>query len=164
MVRQVLALAFLGGFVGAAEPVALPQGVPPVTGVAAVSGDSNNWAVELAIPRITWEVVGEKRPKAEWSKFDVRVQEARMTLRLRYDRASQLAENSRNRIVDLQGRRLEYAEAAKLLKSRTPVLVSVSGEMPDPYHLQCVKPDTLIVILGIPDAPAPQLLPQPVMR
>ena len=33
--------------------------------------------------------------------------------------------------------------------------------MPDPFYLQCTKPDALIVVLGIPSYPAPELLPCP---
>lgn len=41
-----------------------------------------------------------------------------------------------------------------------PVLVSVSGEMPDAYFLQLTKPDALILILGPRDGyPAPEFLP-----
>ena len=39
------------------------------------------------------------------------------------------------------------------------VLVSVSGEMPDPFYLRCVKPDTLIVLLGLPSSREYNLLP-----
>ena len=46
------------------------------------------------------------------------------------------------------------------LAKETPVLVSVTGEMPDAYYLQLTNPDALIVILGPRDGfPAPELLP-----
>jgi hypothetical protein len=44
-------------------------------------------------------------------------------------------------------------------QSPAAVLISVSGRMPDAFYLQCMRPDTLIVILGIPNSPAPHLLP-----
>jgi hypothetical protein len=154
-------LAVPCGLASAGEPVALPKDVPPVIGTAIVSDDSDEWTVDLAIPKITWEIVGERRPKLEWPEFKVNVQEIVLTLSMAYHPATQLADNAQNRIVDLNGRRLNRAEATGLLEAKTPVLVSVSGAMPDPFYLQCTKPDTLIVILGIPDVPAPQLLPQP---
>jgi hypothetical protein len=156
-----LLLAVPWGFAFAREPVALPKDVPHVIGTAIVSDSSDKWAIEVAIPKITWEVVGERRPKREWPEFKVSVQEIVLTLSMAYPPATQLADNAQNRIVDMNGRRLSRAEAIEFLEAKTPVLVSVSGKMPDPFYLQCAKPDSLIVILGIPDFPAPQLLPQP---
>ncbi|QDV26959.1 hypothetical protein [Aureliella helgolandensis] len=143
----------------ASEPAALPKDVPPVLGAAIASADSERWAVQLSLPKITWEVVGEQQPKVEWPEFKVNVEEAVLTLSMGYHPATQLSDDSQNRIVDLKGRRLERNEALNRLKEKTPVLISVSGRMPDPFYLQCTKTDALIVILGIPDSPAPHLLP-----
>ena len=153
--------AVLCGGVSAAEPAELPKDVPPVVGTAIVSDDSEAWAVEVSIPKVTWEVVGEERPKVEWPRFKVDVKEAALTLSMAYPRATQMAEHLQNRVVDLKGKRLDRDDALKRLKQKTPVLVSVSGRMPDAFYLQCTKPDTLIVILGIPNSPAPGILPQP---
>jgi hypothetical protein len=62
--------------------------------------------------------------------------------------------------VDLRGKRLDRAEALKRLGENAPILVSVSGEMPDPFYLQCVKPETLIVLIGLPSAREYELLPR----
>lgn len=147
------------------EPSSLPKDVPPVVGTAvaippASSGD-DEWSIKLSVPKVTWEVVGEERPKLDWPKFKVAAEGATLTLPMAYKAASQLNENAQNRILDLKGRRLSRKEALKLLSSNKPVLVSVSGRMPDPFYLQTTKPDTLIVVLGIHSAPAPGLLPQP---
>ncbi len=147
------------GPVSADEVVAVPKDVPPVVGTAIMSNDSEKWAVQLTIPKITWKVGGERRPKIEWPDFQVNVEEAVLKLSMNYHPATQLSDESQNRLVDLKGRRLKRDEAVKRLKDKTPVLISVSGRMPDAFYLQCTKADTLIVILGIPDSPAPQLLP-----
>ena len=81
-------------------------------------------------------------------------------LKMGYRPSSQLSDHAQNRIVDLKGRRLKRGEAIKRLAAETPVLVSVSGRMPDSYHLQCSNANALIIILGIPSYPAPQLLPR----
>lgn len=78
-----------------------------------------------------------------------------------YDSKTALSESAQNRVLDLKGRRLGRDEAVQRLNAKTPVLVSVSGQMLDPFYLQCTKPDTLIVVLGIPSYPAPELLPRP---
>ncbi len=147
------------GLAAAQEPVAVPQDVPPLVATAITSNDSEQWAVQLTIPKVTWKVVGERRPKFEWPEFQVNVEETVLTVSLDFDAATALSAESQSRIVDLTGRRLEREEAEKRLQEKTPVLLSVSGRMPDAFYLQCTKPDTLIVILGIPDSPAPQLLP-----
>ena len=151
----------------AESPVSLPKDVPPVIGTAAAiassapRADSDRWSIELVVPKVAWEVVGEERPKLEWPEFKVTVEEAVLTLQMGYHPATQLSENAQNRVLDLKGRRLGRDEALKRLAAKTPVLVSVSGRMPDPFYLQCTKPDTLIVVLGIPSYPAPELLPCP---
>jgi hypothetical protein len=147
------------GLASAQEPVTMPKDVPPVVATAITSNDPQKWDVQLTIPKVTWKVVGERRPKLEWPEFQVNVEETVLTLSLDYHRQTQLSDESQNRIVDLKGRRLNRDEAEKRLKEKTPVLISVSGRMPDAFYLQCTRPDTLIVILGIPDSPAPQLLP-----
>lgn len=147
------------GLVAADEPVALPKDVPPIVGTAITSKDSEGWSLQLTIPKITWAVVGERRPKLEWPKLQINVEELLLKLSMDYHEATQLPEESQNRIVDLNGKKLKRDEAIERLKEKTPVLISVSGRMPDVFHLQCTKADTLIVILGIPEFPAPHLLP-----
>ena len=34
------------------------------------------------------------------------------------------------------------------LASYTPVLLAVNGKMPEPFYLQCLAPDTLMVLVG----------------
>jgi len=142
------------------EPVAGPKDVPPVVGTAITTSDSEAWSVQLMVPTVNWKVVGEQQPKREWPKLEVDVAEAVLKLSLDYDAATQLSEDSQKRIVDLKGRRLNRDEVEARLKERTPVLISVSGRMPDAFYLQCTKADTLIVILGLQDSPAPHLLPR----
>lgn len=147
------------GLVSSDEDVPVPKDIPPVIGTAIASNDSENWAVQLSLPRIKWKLVGDRRPKIEWPELQVQVEQVDLKLSMDYHPATQLSEESQNRLVDLKGRRLKRDEAVKRLKDKTPVLISVSGRMPDAFYLQCTKPDTLIVILGIPDSPAPHLLP-----
>jgi len=148
----------------AEEPPALPKDVPPVISTAMILPPDpgySNWSLRLAVPKVAWTVVGERKPKREWPEFKVEAEEATLDLKMQYDPATQLAADAQNRVLDLRGKRLSADEVFERLDSKTPVLVSVSGRMPDPFYLQCTKPDTLIVVLGIPSSPAPELLPQP---
>ena len=162
----ILLVAVSGAITAAETPAFLPKDVPPVIGTAVLSpssnpGDDDKWSIRLVVPKVAWEVVGKERPKVEWPRFNVAVEEAVLTLPMGYHPATQLSDNAQNRVLDLKGRRLSGDEARKRFAVQTPVLVSVSGRTPDPFYLQCTKPDTLIVVLGLPSFPAPELLPCP---
>ena len=155
--------------VKAGERPALPTDVPPIVGtaIAIPDKDSDYYSVQITVPKIRWFVVGERRPKLEWPTLKVTAESVALELLIFNDRSessplSQLSENAQSRIVNLSGKRLSSKEVLKRLKSSKAVLVSVSGKMPDAYHLQTTKPDTMIAILGISaDMPRPNLLPQP---
>jgi hypothetical protein len=134
--------------------------VPPILGTAAVidggaADTASAWRIRVAIPTIRWQIVGEIEPKTRWPGLITEVEENTLTLEM--GGRSALRES---RLVRLDGTQLTRAQAVERLARKTPVLVSVSGEMPDPYFLQLARADTLIVILGPRDgAPAPSLLP-----
>jgi len=152
-------------FAIADDPTALPKDVPPIIGSAIaipnVSSDNDSWSIKLTVPKVRWEVVGERKPKLDWPELKVTAESTTLTLPMAYSRASQLNEVAQNRLLDLKGNRINRNDALKRLASETAVLISVSGEMPDAFYLQTTQPDTLIVVLGIPQAPATDLLPQP---
>ena len=155
--------------VKAGETPAFPTDVPPIVGsaIAIPDNDSDYYSVRLTVPKIRWFVVGERRPKLEWPTLKVTAESTTLDLLIFNDRSesaslSQLSENAQSRIVNLDGKRLSSKEVLKRLKSSKAVLISVSGKMPNAYHLQTTKPDTMIAILGISaDMPRPNLLPQP---
>jgi len=164
MCKKVVAgllLAVLCTSAVAQQPLALPRDVPPVVATAIVVAEKDKWWLKVAVPKVAWKVVGKRNPKKDWPKFEVSVEAAEIKLAMRYSPATALSTVAQNRVLDLKGKRLGRDEALKRLAKRTPVLVSVSGRMPDRFYLQCTKPDTLVVVLGIPAAPASYLLPQP---
>jgi hypothetical protein len=144
----------------ASEMPPLPRQVPPILGTAVVvdSGTDDTapaWRVRVTIPRIRWQVVGEIVPKSQWPELVSEMEETTLTLEMGGRSALRAS-----RIVSLDGTPLTRAEAVERFARATPVLVSVSGEMPEPYYLQLTRPDALIVILGPRDgSPAPNLLP-----
>jgi len=155
--------------VKAGDTPAFPTDVPPIVGsaIAIPDNDSDYYSVRLTVPKIRWFVVGERRPKLEWPTLKVTAESTTLDLLIFNDRSessqlSQLSENVQSRIVNLNSKRLSSKEVLRKLNSSTAVLVSVSGKMPNAYHLQTTKPGTLIAILGISaDMPKPNLLPQP---
>lgn len=137
-----------------------PKNVPPIVGTAVVadaseSHGSSAWQIKLTVPKIQWEVVGEMVPKKVWPQLKADVKEVRLVLSM--GGPSQLAES---RVADMQGRELSRDQILRRLAKETPVLLSVSGEMPDAYFLQLTDAEALIIILGPRDGyPAPGLLP-----
>lgn len=137
-----------------------PKDIPPLIGHAVVidpaeKGASSEWKITLTLPKIVWEVTGKVVPKQEWPELKTEVSMATLTLRM--GGPSALAES---RIVDMKGVDLPKEQVARRLEKKTPVLVSVSGHMPDAYHLQLTTPDALIIILGPrEESPRPEFLP-----
>lgn len=150
-----LSVAFCCSVSRADMSVALPQDVPPVVGTAVATGDTNELKIKLTCPRAKWRVVGHVVPKSQWPELHVEMESTVRTLTL--GGPSALAES---RVVDLSGNNLDAEDILDRMESETPVLVSVSGKMVDPYYLQLAKPDTLVVLLGARDGvPVPTLLP-----
>lgn len=175
-VITLAAIAFLAGAasadeaagadpsVKAADAVATPQGVAPLMGLAvALPKDppvtaEYAWSLKVQVPKVVWEVTGKRRPKAEWTEIKAEVEMKTLLFSMGYNQATQLADRSQNRLVDLHGNRLGREEALKRLGENTPVLVAIS-DMPDPYYLQFVKPDTLVLLIGLAYSEEYDLLP-----
>lgn len=163
MLQRFIGMAIIFGVVGpvvASDSLPLPKGVPPIIGTAVVTnapdaGEFSEWRIGLTVPKIRWEVVGELIPKKSWPEVKVEVEKVILTLRM--GGPSQLAES---RVLDVKGKELTRDQVITRLAKETPVLVSVSGAMPDAYFLQLTNTDAIVVILGPRDGfPAPQLLP-----
>ncbi|MEM7167412.1 MAG: hypothetical protein AAF581_18260 [Planctomycetota bacterium] len=137
-----------------------PQGVPPMVGTAQLStvnveGKRPRRELAVTIPKVRWELTGRMVAKREWPKLDATVD--LVTLKEESNPRSQLVPTQ---VFDLEGKQLSRSQVAERLSTKTPVLVSVSGKMPDAYYLQVVRPDTLIVVLGPRlGSPAPVYLP-----
>ena len=138
----------------------MPQGIPPIVGTAMIenSGRLNGvreWQIRLTVPKVSWRIEGEVLPKRSWPKLKTEVQEQTLLLRMDGPRAL-----SPSYVMERDGHVLDREEIMVKLQRETPVLVSVSGKIPDPYYLQLTQPDALIVILGAREkAPRPELLP-----
>ena len=142
------------GYAFAGDPVPPPKSVPPVLGTAVVSdrgkgGAAGEWEIKLTAPKIEWEVVNSR--VAEYSKvsrhLEAEVQMTAFTLLMDKGEQGQIR-GPRARVTDVNGTDLTRQQVVKRLEKETPVLISLSGQMPDPYYLQLTKPDALIVILS----------------
>ena len=153
-----------------------PKGMPPLVGMArALPKDADDsrkyaWSLELSVPKVIWEITGKGRPmfgrpQSEWTKIEQDVQMKTFSVPMGYsgggpnEPMTALSEGAQNRLVDLDGKRLSREEALKRLSGNAPVLVSITGEMPDPFYLQCSKPDSLIFLFGLPSAEEFNLMP-----
>jgi hypothetical protein len=116
-----------------AQPSWRPEGVPPLTGAAvarAVEGNGSQWSIAVTMPRDTWREVQIVMPKLNWPEpiwEDVRpgIREGTMTLPMGDDSMPALCA-----VVDMNGKRLGHDQIMQQLKTKTPVLVSVTGQVP----------------------------------
>ncbi len=146
----------------AIEVFPFPSDVPPLLGeaiVADVRENDDQVVVALTIPQVRWQLVGEFRPKEDWP--ELRSTTTAVALNLRLGGPTQWQPQMRTRIYSSRdGKALSKTQIIERLTKRTPVLVSVSGKPVDPYYLQLMREDVLIVKLGGDAfAPQPQLLP-----
>lgn len=133
------------------EPV--PEGGPPLFATAKASeGRSRDFGldgphvlafVSLQVPHVKWK---NKAKTRDWP-FDQPdfANESAVTI---YLGGPHWHREKQSRVVTVDTVEVSREAILKRLKEPTPVLISVSGKMVDPYYLKVVKPDTLIVILG----------------
>jgi hypothetical protein len=65
------------------------------------------------------------------------------------------------RVLDLSGRPVPTASLATTFRQHTPVAVSADGQSVDPFYLQLLKPDRLVVIVPMPSPSRHDLKPPP---
>ena len=167
-VVSVLALHFLCGsalatdsensirVVEAEAPPAVPKGLAPLVGLAKAqdvepgAARKYAWKLIVYVPKVQWEAVSKTHPvfHTEYIELETKVEMIRIDMELGYSRSTAIVESRQNRLVDLKGRRLAKEEVFQRLNKNTPVLISVSEGMPDPFYLRHCKSDTMILIVG----------------
>lgn len=167
MSRLCLVFTFFflhSGLTLAGDPSSFPKGLPPVVGTAV--SRSANVGVELTItcPVPRWKNVPGKwdpeLPKLSTLNH-IRPSNTKESIRIRLV-GPMYTQRTETRVFDLNGKQLSHDEVVKRLEKESPVLVAVDGGTVDPYYLQIVKPDTLIISLsGWDGAPATRLYPMP---
>ena len=138
----------------AQDHVALPRDIPPVIGMATAKAlpdvtVDGRYQITLVVPSIAYEIVSRERrlgKLAVWDEVVAEVQSATRIIQL--ESASQIPDS---RFVDIAGQQLSGDTILRRLAKQTPVLVSVSGRMVDPYYLQLLRKDTIIVLLSRKD-------------
>jgi RNA polymerase sigma factor (sigma-70 family) len=74
-------------------------------------------------------------------------------------------EPAKVKAYDLAGKPVSAGRLAKLLARETPVLVSADGQKVAPFHLQVIKPGTLVLVVpppeGLPATAYPPAIPAP---
>ena len=163
MMLRLLVIGVALGVTGgswATDKVPFPRHVPPLVGTAVVidaGGDRDDdvWEVRVTVPETRWIYDGTIIAKIKGPSISAEVKQEE--LRLTLGGPFQL---SPSEFFDVSGMPLKKAEVLNRLKRETAVLVSVSQSRPDPYYLQLIKPDTIIIVVGPRDgAPLPSLLP-----
>lgn len=148
----------------AEDPVRLPGDIPPVIGMAIAAKSSKvpetGYQLEIVFPVVTYEIESGDGNLGKVAKQDVVVSEVRSVTRtLDFETNRQIQDS---KVVDIDGAPLDMETVLRRLKKRTPILVSVSGRMIDPYYLQLANPEAVIVILSGEDGRGDwSLLPTP---
>lgn len=141
----------------------LPQDVPPTIGMATAKrlGEDavGGYQIELVLPSIRYEIVHREHRAgkvASWHEVVTRVEPVTKTLR--FQTASQIPDSV---VVGIDGKPLTAEVILERLAKQTPVLVSVSGHMVDPYYLQLAKKEAVIILLSRKDGKGDmRLLPE----
>jgi hypothetical protein len=150
---SVIAVLVAGSVSLAAEPAQLPKGLPPLSGEAVVEAterepSKSGWTIALTMRDETWDAIKDVMPEAEWPGITETATHGSI-----YEGTMKLPISDRSqpvlcRVVNMDGKEIGHAELAKKLKTKKPVLVSVSGQMPAACYLKLPTSASLIVLLG----------------
>jgi hypothetical protein len=163
--RTLVSLAALFGIAGIApaqeptkprtdkEPAYAPM--PPSVAMATAVGDKVEINVGVRVTKqvtYTENVEVIKKVDGKEVKSVVPVTKTRSVSIMEAKRFDLAKEGTS--VITADGKPVKPEDAIKRLEKKTPVLISQGGP-PDPYHLQTTKPDTLIIILPLPQPSVP---------
>lgn len=165
MSRLCLLVSFVflhSGLTLAGDPSSFPKQLPPVVGTAIARSADVGVELTVTCPVPRWINVPGKLdpdlPKLS-TLANIRPSITKESIRIRLV-GPMYTQRSETRVLDLNGKQLSHEELVKRLEKESPVLVAVDGGTVDPYYLQIVKPDTLIISLsGWDGAPATRWYP-----
>ncbi len=145
------------------DEVSLPRDVPPVVAMATAKASNNAqkgaYQIHLVIPSIRYELVeqelnaGRNTKVASW--IDVVTQVKPISRILQFQNSSQIPDS---KVVDVAGKPLDAQTTLQRLQEPTPVLISVSGKMVDPYYLPLIHKDAVIILLSRKDGKGDDVL------
>jgi hypothetical protein len=168
--RTLVSLAALIGIAGIApaqeptkprtdkEPAYAPM--PPSVVMATVVGNNGEMNVEVRVTKLvtyTENVEVIQKVDGREVKSVVPVTKTRSVSIMEAQKFDLAKEGTS--VITADGKPLKLEDAIKRLERKTPILISQGGP-PDPYYLQTTKPDTLVIILPLPQ-PAVPVVPGP---
>lgn len=147
------------------DKIGLPQDIAPVIGMATAKPiterTEGEYQIELVLPAVQYDIVHRVIDLGKTAILDdVETETTPITRTLFFGGSSQIPDS---RVVDTAGNELTKNSVLERLQNPTAVLVSISGKKVDPYYLQLVKDDTIIIMLGRRDGKGDsELLPKDV--
>jgi hypothetical protein len=153
--RLICHFSILMALASASFAAEFPSGVPPLTGMAIAQpteGDQSHpaWNIALILDKDVWDGVWVAMPKMQWPELKSERDESRpgfrlgtLTLPMGVDSQPAFC-----RVVGMHGQKLGRDQVLRQLKAKTPVLISVSGKMPDARYLRLPTAASVIVLLG----------------
>ncbi len=143
----------------------LPWDLPPVVCLAKASplhspegSEQGPVQIKVMVPRILARQTGKKIPKRSWPKVKVSVTPHVLTLTIDPKSPAQLRGS---RVLDLKGKPVSNERLLRSLRTPKPILLSLTGRPVDPFFLQVVRRQTMVILLGPRDgAPLVELFPR----
>ncbi len=134
-------------------PPKLPQGPPPATVLASVTGDGE---FEITQPRLVPYV--EKRERTVTVDGRPVRQEYSVTA-YRTVPETRRIKGEGAKVYTADGKEVDPKDVPDKLKKPTVVLLSADEKKVDPFYLKVVKPDTLVIVAPAPPATLPSSAP-----
>jgi hypothetical protein len=159
-VHVVLALTaglLVGAGRGKDEEPELPKGPPPIQTVARMDR-SGNLVIRTVVPVTAYRQVQRTRLVNQGGK-QVPVTET-VTVAVVTQLVRQL-KSPKFQVFEAGGKKGDPKDLARRLKKWTPVLLSADGKKVDPFYLQVIKDETLVVLLPAGLQGGPERMPDP---
>lgn len=156
MTYRIAFLLFLSAATGIAtaqDQIALPRDIPPVLAMATAKTSTDlvdgRYQITLAVPSIAYDIVHREVRMGKLAVWDEVATKTQLDTRvIKLESSSQIPDS---RFVDTTGKQLDGETILRRLTKQTPVLISISGRMVDPYYLQLLKEDTILILLSRKD-------------
>ena len=160
MTRQLFSAALLlvlGGAAWAEDKPKLPKGPPPFQALARATLNKGVIEFRLTVPYLV-QVFQETKTVVEGKEVIKTTVVAKLVTR---EDARQVKEKELQ-AFDATGKKVSAKALLKRLKKPGAVLVSADGAKVDPFYLEIIKKDTLVLILPSPKSePESGLKPMP---
>jgi len=127
---------------------AVPTGRPPTIRTVTVSAEGNLCFAFTVLHNVPVTTIVEVQVGNRVEKV------AKTSTRTEFKRILTPLNSKDTQVFGIDGKKVEWDDFRRLVKSPLPVLVSSDGEPVDPFYLRLARPGTLVLVM-------PVVVPQP---